>query len=707
MGCCGDREKGPTKESQKWEYITLNDFKSTSAWNMPAYVWLWILFISTIVIYAVDTFTAVNLIVFNKWSSQVKPAIPFDYSKWIFAGCILFSWALWGFEWFRAIRVINRGGVAESYMDPLAVSLQSMRSKGWNRFLVFAELTKSKKGMDLVAFFSYFAFKGAIRIVLAEGPRQVINTLTLIAVIKADFVEKTDGHQSGIGLFWSNLGQMWSQDKQQVVIIFSMMYSLFIWVISIICLASAAIMYIVFLWHYIPSQDGGLSSFCKRKVDKRLEKIVESKVKAAIEEEERKKRKAEEKDWKAAQKAEKKGRPMDGAAPIAPGIARQPTLPKLDTFDDKDDDSMDNYPLRRTDTAGSVATLPPYASRPGTRNEHRPPLPNYSSERPPPVRSATNGSQWTTASYESDAPLLANAAQNGESLPVRPPTAFSRQDSNASFGRQDSFGRPPMPRAMTPGSQRSLFAERWLQRRTVPIAEIRESFGRPMQTESPVAMTPIDRVGAPSRAGTATSFDRPGTTAPYNRAATATPYDRAGTATPYSRAGTATPLDRNGAATPFDRSATSVSRQPTAASNYSFSKPLPLPKSTQSLNRSYTTSTTSQAESNSYEMKPNPYTSKASTSDTPSTYTAFNPNRTASPAPAPQRSNTATSQDYFSHKPAPAPAAASSQNLAAHEVDSRASGGYLEDIVNDYGDSHTPAAESPSAVHQPGWHPRY
>lgn len=83
----------------------------------------------------------------------------------MFAICIIISWLLLGFEYLRAFRVMRAGGVAESYLDPLAVVLQSIRpgknGRGWRRFLVFAELTKSKKGVDYVALFVYFQFKGA------------------------------------------------------------------------------------------------------------------------------------------------------------------------------------------------------------------------------------------------------------------------------------------------------------------------------------------------------------------------------------------------------------------------------------------------------------------------------------------------------------------------------------------------------------------
>lgn len=123
---------------------------------------LWIFLLISIAVYAVDTFTAVNLLVFSRWAGQIKPSIPFSVSRWIFAVCIIISFVLLAFRWLHTIRVIRSGSVAESYLDPLAVRIQSIRlgsGKGWKRFLVFAELTKSKKGADYVALFSYFSFE--------------------------------------------------------------------------------------------------------------------------------------------------------------------------------------------------------------------------------------------------------------------------------------------------------------------------------------------------------------------------------------------------------------------------------------------------------------------------------------------------------------------------------------------------------------------
>jgi hypothetical protein len=163
MGCCGNRKK-QTHEftDQKWEYINLKDFKAKGCGSPFAYGYLWFSLILSIAVYAVDSFTAVNLIFFDRWSSQIQPAIGFTASRWIFAVCIILSFVNLGFEGIRAFRVMRRGNVAECYLDSLAVRWESIRlgeGQGWRRFLVFADLTDSKKGAEYIAIFTYFSFK--------------------------------------------------------------------------------------------------------------------------------------------------------------------------------------------------------------------------------------------------------------------------------------------------------------------------------------------------------------------------------------------------------------------------------------------------------------------------------------------------------------------------------------------------------------------
>lgn len=149
----------------RWEHISLLDFKARGCGPGFAYFWLWLMLIVSVAVYGLDSFTAVNLLIFDQWSSKIEPGIPLDVSKWIFSACILLSFVNLAFEAVRAYRVMRRGNVAECYLDPLAVRWESIRlgsGQGWKRFLVFAELTKSKKGAEYVALFTYFSLKGKL-----------------------------------------------------------------------------------------------------------------------------------------------------------------------------------------------------------------------------------------------------------------------------------------------------------------------------------------------------------------------------------------------------------------------------------------------------------------------------------------------------------------------------------------------------------------
>ncbi len=59
---------------------------------------------------------------------------------------------------------MKTGVITASYLDPLAVRIESVRvtkkGQGFRRFVVFAALTKGRKGSEYVALFTYFSFEG-------------------------------------------------------------------------------------------------------------------------------------------------------------------------------------------------------------------------------------------------------------------------------------------------------------------------------------------------------------------------------------------------------------------------------------------------------------------------------------------------------------------------------------------------------------------
>lgn len=402
--------------------------------------------------------------------------IPFRISRWIFATCILLSWILLVYRWVRAVRAMRTGVVAASYLDPLAFMIQSIRTgpngRGWRRFLVFAELTKGRKGAEYVALFTYFSFEGEqlilaqyhallnslawLRIVFAEGPRQVINALTLYSVMQANLVPvgehapKKGG--SPAAQFFINVRILANHNKEQAAILFGMLFTLVVWAIAALSLMLAVFCYILFLWHYIPTADDGLSGYCRRKVDSRLHKIVGVKVKKAL-------------AIDFSPKPGSNSKAVRGGATPAK-VTRQPTLPMLDLGAE---DKQKELPISRRTTE---TTLPLYTSdaddethghsKRGARAELVIPyLPPFRNRPAPFSRSTTNSSAHSNTSYASNAPLLRAAGEMGyEPSPDSHPAPASlgpssgRQqspsiernrtdDPNSTQRSHDQFFRPP------------------------------------------------------------------------------------------------------------------------------------------------------------------------------------------------------------------------------------------------------------------------
>ncbi|KAI0169357.1 hypothetical protein GGR52DRAFT_518135 [Hypoxylon sp. FL1284] len=437
MLCGSSRKAAEIRPEQKWDAISLKDFKSTSCFTPFAYAYVYFSIILSIAVYGVDTFTAINLLVFGTWSSSIEPTqlISIDISKWIFTICIIASFVNLGFEHLRAWRVMRRGSVAECYLDNLSVRLESTRmgsGQGWRRFLVFAELTKSKKGAEYVALFTYFSFQSWIRVIFCSGPRQVVNALTLYGVYNSDLIPTdVSSVQSTLGTFFSKLQHLADEDKQQVVILSGMVFTLIIWVFSVLFLLTATLFYVFFLWHYIPRQDGGLHGYCERKINKRLMRIVTVKVNKALAKEERDRLKA---GYKAAKKAGEK-----------PPTERQATLPTIpNVMSPGDEDKLPDMPM--LDRKDTMTTLPAYTSRPGSVHSFE--MDSWDVKRPQPSRQGTSMTNASASSYSSRAPLMGEAAPMGfnrsaspaPSLPAidfssyQAPNRPGTSQSNMSFG---------------------------------------------------------------------------------------------------------------------------------------------------------------------------------------------------------------------------------------------------------------------------------
>lgn len=281
-----------------------------------------------------------------------------------------------------------------------------------------------------------------LRIVFAEGPRQVINALTLYSVMQADLVptgehKVTKGH-TPISQFFINIQILANHNKQQAAILFGMLFTLVIWVLYALGLLIAVLFYFLFLLNHIPSKDNGLSNYCRRKIDSRLQKIVGLKVNKAL-------AKANTNRMLHEFNAVKRG---------APGqVKRQPTLPMLDTdLNYKAHDMLP--PLRRaTDTTYSSFRTghSPRSGIPGSRDGESAILDIFPTRPLPPSRTATQNSAFSYSTYNSKDPLLRAASKIGPGPPGRndSPAGVSPMRSQHSLNAND----PSINRSATLRSQ--------------------------------------------------------------------------------------------------------------------------------------------------------------------------------------------------------------------------------------------------------------
>ena len=316
------------------------------------------------------------------------------------------------------------------------------KGQGWRRFLLFTALTKGRKGSEYVALYTYFSFEAWLRIVFADGPRQAINAMTLYTVLRLNLVPAGEhaapkGH-SPVAQFFINVRVLAEGNREQAAVYFGMLFTLIIWVFSALALLLAGLMYITYLWHHIPTSDGSLAEYCRRRIDSRLYKIVGKKIEKALAKENKKKLKDD---------AKLGGNGLDP-------VKRQPTVPILVSPDEKVGSTP---PLTRQNTQSTFATqstLPAYESRPNTpfnpELKREPTLPTVGT---PPLRPA-NLRLDAAASYGPDVPLVPGAADmgyGGSNTQSRRPLVRSNTDiSMTSDGLMPSIPSPAQP--WSPGS---------------------------------------------------------------------------------------------------------------------------------------------------------------------------------------------------------------------------------------------------------------
>ncbi|KAK4684252.1 hypothetical protein P7C73_g5938, partial [Tremellales sp. Uapishka_1] len=415
--CCEAEWKREDVQDHKFDFVNTREFHKTDILTRIKYVFVYIFLFKSIAVYGLDIFTAVTMLSTNHWTNAIYSKcgndcavkISFDIAKWIFVGCIIFSFLLLGYETYKARKVILSRDISYAFTNLMANDYYSLRS--YDHFCLFCHINNSTKKKDDFAFFIFFTFKGWKRLLLADGPRQSINALTLYSFAYAN------------GFQTSNIPAYWDDSAITAMLLWSMILTVLIFLGSLLLLVFAAIGYIPLLCYI----QGNLKEYVCHKVDKRISELIKRKRNQRI----AKNAEMEKKLARGAGLKNSKGKMIKNLDIL------QPTLPTVDFEDDDGDMAMRpkrRVPEKKWDAEYDASESPLESgcalslTRPAANDYYTVPYQNsnyaYSDE------------------YSSSTNLAASAAPIGISYPPGPPTPQQASYTSSAFPNPYSPGMP-------------------------------------------------------------------------------------------------------------------------------------------------------------------------------------------------------------------------------------------------------------------------
>jgi len=317
MCCSGPTWKREVVPEHKFDFVDTRDYRENTFWTSLRYLWLYIVVIKSFLVYVSDIFTAVTMLTTNQWTNNIyeKCNVPqasctininFSAGKWIFVGCIILGFLLVIYEARKARKIILSRDISYAFTNVMANNYYSLRS--YDHFCFFCQISASQKKKDEFAFFIFFTFKGWKRLLLAEGPRQVINGITLFS-----YAQVND--------FSTNLYVYYNGDILTAGLLISMLFTTLVFAFSLIVLVVAGVLYLPLLCYI----RGNLKEYCCHRVDKRISELIKRKVRQRVVRQAALARKEAAGDYSHYKN-------KNGAMRAMP--LPQPTLPKVNVEDD-------------------------------------------------------------------------------------------------------------------------------------------------------------------------------------------------------------------------------------------------------------------------------------------------------------------------------------------------------------------------------------
>jgi len=419
--CGGSKWKREVVPDHKFDFIDTREFTDNGFMMRMKYLWLYIIVFKSFLVYVSDIFSAITMLTTQNWSNEIYAQcqntngcvyIPFNTGKWLFVGCIIFSFLLLAYESRKAKKIIASRDISYAFTNVMANNYYSLRS--YDHFCFFDHISNSTKTSDDFAFFVFFVFKSWKRLVLADTPRQTINAVLLYAV----WLIKKNGPGPWYDISKYFKGNSLSTSALTVTTLFTVL----VCAGSLLFLLVAAICYVPLLCHI----RGNLKEYCCHKVDKRIGDVI--------------KRRQKQRRIDAAKQAQKEAMGDYSHLKNKKGelIAKplpQPTLPNLSVDDDDDSTSMKTrVPAPSTYTQDSY-----YCKGDNGLSSDYPPMPDY---YPYPSHQAPPYAQYN--------PSSATLSYEGAAYP--PPQGYDNEnESTVSLTAAAApFARDPIDRHGSP-----------------------------------------------------------------------------------------------------------------------------------------------------------------------------------------------------------------------------------------------------------------
>ncbi|KAF5388354.1 hypothetical protein D9615_000324 [Tricholomella constricta] len=327
--CGGSKWKREVVADHKFDFVDTREFTDNGFGMRMKYLWLYIIVLKSFLVYILDIFSAVTMLSTEAWSNEIFNQcsgvdgcifIPFKTGRWLFVGCIIFSFLLLAYEARKAKKIIASRDISYAFTNVMANHYYSLRS--YDHFCFFDHISNSTKTSDDFAFFVFFTFKSWKQVLLADAPRQTINALTLYAIylVKRDNAGK-----------WYEIGKWFAKNKSMSTSILTVTTFLTVLVFagSLLLLIAAGICYVPLLCRI----QGNLKEYCCHKVDKRIGAVIKRRQKQRLADAAKLAQKEAQGDFSHLKN--KKGQMI--AKPLP-----QPTLPNLSVDDDIDDNTSIN-----------------------------------------------------------------------------------------------------------------------------------------------------------------------------------------------------------------------------------------------------------------------------------------------------------------------------------------------------------------------------